>query len=186
MYKYEELTLRELMSSDTLDPESAEVLYAIAQCYRLGKGTEADMELYKKSLEGAADARSEIAREELLALEDPTEQIIEKNMPETQKNLTDLPIDELMDLAEEDDIEACCEVYCRYGKEEGRYLVHAAELIDQGNHSLSKEKCQKILEMLAVYYLDNRIDLNKGMEAYGKAAELGSAVACWKLSELCP
>ena len=62
MYKYEEMNLRELMSNDTLDPESAEVLYAMAQCYRLGKGTEVDMELYKKSLEGAADAGSEMAK----------------------------------------------------------------------------------------------------------------------------
>ena len=42
MYKYEEMNLRDLMSNDTLDPESAEVLYAMAQCYRLGKGTEVD------------------------------------------------------------------------------------------------------------------------------------------------
>ena len=56
MYRYEEMNLRELMSNDTLDPESAEVLYAMAQCYRLGKGTEVDMELYKKSLEGDVDA----------------------------------------------------------------------------------------------------------------------------------
>ena len=185
MYRYEEMNLRELMSNDTLDPESAKVLYAMAQCYRLGKGTEVDMELYKKSLEGAADAGSEMAKEELQTLENQPEEKAEENEPEVQKDLTKLPMDELMDLVHEDDIKACCEVYRRYGKEESRHLIHAAELIDQGNHSLTKEECQKVLETLAAYYLDSERDIAKGMEAYGKAAELGSAAACWKLAELC-
>ncbi len=184
MYKYEEMNLRELMSNDTLDPESAEVLYAIAQSYRLGKGTEVDMELYKKSLEGAADAGSEMAKKELLSMENElSDESAEEDVSEKQKNLKDIPIDELMDLAEADDIRACCEVYRRYG--ERKFIVHAAELIDQGNHSLSKEECQKVLETLAAYYLDAEKDIKKAMEAYGKAAELGSAAACWKLSDLC-
>ena len=186
MYRYEELNLRELMSDDTLDPESAEVLYAMAQCYRLGKGTEVDMELYKKSLEGAADAGSEMAKKELLSMENElSDESAEEGVPEKQKNLKDIPIDELIDLAGADDIKACCEVYRRYGKEESRYLMHVAELIDQGNHSLNKEECQKVLETLAAYYLDSERNIAKGMEAYGKAAELGSAAACWKLAELC-
>ena len=186
MYKYEEMNLRELMSNDTLDPESAEVLYAMAQCYRLGKGTEVDMELYKKSLEGAVDAGSEVAKKELLSMEnDLSDKKTEESAPEKEKNLKYLPIDELMDLAGTDDIKACCEVYRRYGIEESRYLIHAAELIDQGNHSLNKEECQKVLETLAEYYLNAEKDNKKAMEAYGKAAELGSAAACWKLEELC-
>ena len=141
MYRYEEMNLRELMSNDTLDPESAEVLYAMAQCYRLGKGTEVDMELYKKSLEGAVDAGSEVAKKELLSMEnDLSDKKTEESAPEKEKNLKYLPIDELMDLAGTDDLKACCEVYRRYGIEESRYLIHAAELIDQGNHSLSKEE----------------------------------------------
>ena len=184
MYKYEEMNLRELMSNDTLDPESAEVLYAIAQCYRLGKGTEVDMELYKKSLEGAVYAGSEMAKKELLCMEiELSDESAQESVSEKQKNLEDLPIDELMDLAEADDIRACCEIYRRYG--ERKFIVHAAELIDQGSHSLSKEECQKVLETLAAYYLDAEKDIKKAMEAYGKAAELGSAAACWKLSDLC-
>ena len=186
MYRYEELNLRELMSNDTLDPESAEVLYAMAQCYRLGKGTEVDMELYEKSLKGAADVGSEMAKKELLSMEkELSDESAEESAPEKQKDLKDLSIDELIDLAGADDIKACCEVYRRYGKEESRYLMHAAELIDQGNHSLTKEECQKVLETLAAYYLDSERNIAKGMEAYGKAAELGSAAACWKLAELC-
>ncbi len=186
MYKYEELNLVELMTSDAVDnSESPEALYAIAQCYRLGKGTEIDIELYKKSLQDAADAGSELAKEELQTLEEQPEEKVEGNEPEVQKDFTKLPMDELMDLVHEDDIRACCEVYQRYG--ESKFLVRAGELIDQGNHSLSKEECQKILETLAAYYLDKRTapDRAKGMEAYGKAAELGSAKACWKLAELC-
>ena len=185
MYRYEEMNLQELMANDTLDPESAEVLYAMAQCYRLGKGTEVDMELYKKALEGAADAGSETAAEELKVLTEQEKHVSNSNEEKVQRDLTTLPIDELMDLARADDIEACCEVYCRYGKEESRYLIHAAELIDQGNHSLNKEECQKILETLADHYLNNEKDTEKAMEAYGKSAELGSAAACWKLVELC-
>ena len=185
MYRYEEMNLQELMANDTLDPESAEVLYAMAQCYRLGKGTEVDMELYKKALEGAADAGSETAAEELKVLTEQEKHVSNSNEEKVQRDLTTLPIDELMDLARADDIEACCEVYCRYGKEESRYLIHAAELIDQGNHSLNKEECQKILETLADHYLNNEKDTEKAMEAHGKSAELGSAAACWKLVELC-
>ena len=186
MYKYEEMNLRDLMSNDTLDPESAEVLYAMAQCYRLGKDTEVNLELYKKSLEGAADAGSEMAKKELLSMEkELSDKKTEESVPEKEKNLKYLPIDELMDLAGTDDIKACCEVYRRYGKEESRHLIHAAELIDQGNHSLSREECQKVLETLAEYYLNDEKDIKKAMGAYGKAAELGSAAACWKLEEFC-
>ena len=97
MYRYEEMNLRELMSNDTLDPESAEVLYAMAQCYRLGKGTEVDMELYKKSLEGAVDAGSEVAKKELLSMEnDLSDKKTEDSAPEKEKNLKYLPIDELI------------------------------------------------------------------------------------------
>ena len=88
MYKYEEMNLRELMSNDTLDPESAEVLYAIAQCYRLGKGTEVDMELYKKSLEGAVYAGSEMAKKELLSMENElSDESAQESVSEKQKNL---------------------------------------------------------------------------------------------------
>ena len=65
------------------------------------------MELYKKSLEGAADAGSEMAKEELQTLENRPEEKAEENEPEVQKNLTKLPMDELMDLVHEDDIRAC-------------------------------------------------------------------------------
>ena len=127
--------------------------YAIAQCYRLGKGTEVDMELYKKSLEGAVYAGSEMAKKELLSMENElSDESAQESVSEKQKNLEDLPIDVLMDLAEADDIRACCEIYRRYG--ERKFIVHAAELIDQGSHSLSKEECQKVLETLAAYYLD--------------------------------
>ena len=111
MYKYEEMNLRDLMSNDTLDPESAEVLYAMAQCYRLGKGTEVDMELYEKSLKGAADVGSEMAKKELLSMEkELSDESAEESAPEKQKDLKDLSIDELIDLAGADDIKACCEV----------------------------------------------------------------------------
>ena len=85
MYKYEEMNLRDLMSNDTLDPESAEVLYAMAQCYRLGKDTEVNLELYKKSLEGAADAGSEMAKKELLSMEkELSDKKTEESVPESE------------------------------------------------------------------------------------------------------
>lgn len=185
MYKYEEMDFNEILADPEIDPENAEVMYAIAQCYRQGKGVEADAQKYVEMLQNAADAGSEMAKEELASLEGEPEGQAEEGEPEVQKDFTKLPMDELMDLVDEDDIKACCEVYRRYGKEESRYLMHAAELIDQGNHSLSKEECQKVLETLAAYYLNSERDIAKGMEAYGKAAELGSAAACWKLAELC-
>ena len=185
MYKYEEKDFNEILADPEIDPENAEVMYAIAQCYRQGKGVEADAQKYVEMLQNAADAGSEMAKEELASLEGEPEGQAEEGEPEVQKDFTKLPMDELMDLVDEDDIKACCEVYRRYGKEESRYLMHAAELIDQGNHSLSKEECQKVLETLAAYYLNSERDIAKGMEAYGKAAELGSAAACWKLAELC-
>ena len=97
MFRYEEMNLQELMANDTLDPESAEVLYAMAQCYRLGKGTEVDMELYEKSLKGAADVGSEMAKKELLSMEkELSDKKTEESVPEKEKNLKYLPIDELI------------------------------------------------------------------------------------------
>ncbi len=185
MYKYEEMDFNEILADPEIDPDNAEVMYAIAQCYRQGKGVEADAQKYAEMLQNAADAGSEAAAEELKALTQQEKIDSDSNEEKVQRDLTTLPIDELMDLAEADDIRVCCEVYRRYGKEESRYLMHAAELIDQGNHSLNKEECQKILETLAAYYLNRVRDIAKGMEAYGKAVELGSAAACWKLVELC-
>ena len=185
MYKYEEMDFNEILADPEIDPENAEVMYAIAQCYRHGKGVEADAQKYAEMLQNAADAGSEMAKEEMVSLEGEPEKQAEEGEPEVEKDLTKLPMDELMDLVHEDDIRACCEVYRRYGKEESRYLMHAAELIDQGNHSLSKEECQKVLETLAEHYLNDKKDIERAVEAYGKAAELGSAAACWKLAELC-
>ena len=185
MYKYEEMDFNEILADPEIDPENAEVMYAIAQCYRHGKGVEADAQKYAEMLQNAADAGSEMAKEEMASLEGEPEKQAEEGEPEVEKDLTKLPMDELMDLVHEDDIRACCEVYRRYGKEESRYLMHAAELIDQGNHSLSKEECQKVLETLAEHYLNDKKDIERAVEAYGKAAELGSAAACWKLAELC-
>ena len=167
MYKYEEMDFNEILADPEIDPDYAEVMYAIAQCYRQGKGVEADAQKYAEMLQNAADAGFEAAAEELKVLTQQEKIDSDSNEEKVQRDLTTLPIDELMDLAEADDIRACCEVYRRYGKEESRYLMHAAELIDQGNHSLNKEECQKILETLAAYYLNRVRDIAKGMEYFG-------------------
>ena len=46
MYKYEEMDFNEILADPEIDPENAEVMYAIAQCYRQGKGVEADAQKY--------------------------------------------------------------------------------------------------------------------------------------------
>ena len=69
MYKYEEMDFNEILADPEIDPENAEVMYAIAQCYRQGKGVEADAQKYVEMLQNAADAGSEMAKEELASLE---------------------------------------------------------------------------------------------------------------------
>lgn len=69
MYRYEELTLDDLLEDPTFDEESPDALYALAQCYRLGKGVQPDEEVCLKYLRKARDAGSEAARQELEARE---------------------------------------------------------------------------------------------------------------------
>ena len=97
MYLYEDMDLDELLDDPEIDPDSADALFAIAQCYRFGKGTDEDEALYRANLNAAAQAGSEDARREL------ERELSARQAPEEDGRLEELPLYQLRRLAEEDD-----------------------------------------------------------------------------------
>ena len=65
MYRYAEYDFDGLQNDPSLDPGDPDVLYALAQCYRLGKGVEKDEATALAIFREAAEAGSQAAREEL-------------------------------------------------------------------------------------------------------------------------
>ena len=53
MYKYEDLNFNQIINDSNIDMDSPEALYAIACCYRDGKGVEKSEERYQEYLQEA-------------------------------------------------------------------------------------------------------------------------------------
>lgn len=53
MYKYEEFDFNQIINNSNIDMDSPEALYAIACCYRDGKGVEKSEERYQEYLQEA-------------------------------------------------------------------------------------------------------------------------------------
>ena len=75
MFKYEELDYNEIVNNPSIDPDSADAVYAMAQCFKLGKGVQVDENMYFNLLEEAAKLGNEAANRELSIEE---EEIVEK------------------------------------------------------------------------------------------------------------
>jgi len=184
MYRYEELDLDEIQQSPDIDPESPEALYAMAQCYRLGKGVEANQALYEEYLSHAKAAGYET--DELPEKEAEEEKTAQKPEEKVRKDYASMALNTLVNLADNQDMGACYELYRRYDSEDpevAAYLKKAVELADaglaEGGEKFDYDLCRDIFLAAGQYYAGGGEEnpwLSK--EYYGKAAELGSREAC--------
>lgn len=175
MYLYEEMNLDELLDDPEIDPDSADALYAIAQCYRLGKGTDVNEELYRSNLDAAAQAGSEAARQEL-AQSEPA-----KAAPAADTSVEDLPLYQQRRLADEGNPAAILQMaYNSLDMNDAEaalsYLQRAEKHVGESVYTPEEEQTifLELGELFAKAPLENP---QKSAHYYGLAHELGSAQA---------
>lgn len=181
MYLYEEMNLNELLDDPEIDPDSADALYAIAQCYRLGKGTDVSEELYRSNLEAAAQAGSEQARQELADSREP-------EMAADTSSVEELPLYQQRRLAEEGDpaaILAMAQNSLAMNDSESAlsYLQRAEKNVGQSVYTAEQE--QRIFLQLGELFSKAPLENPKeSARYYGLASELGSAEAALVLAAI--
>lgn len=181
MYLYEEMNLNELLDDPEVDPDSPDALYAIAQCYRLGKGTDVNEELYRSNLEAAAQAGSEAARQELAGQDTAAEET-----PAASDDLADLPLYQQRRMAEEGNPAAIFLMAqnsraLNDANAELSYLQRAEKLVGTSVYTPEQEQ-QIFLQLAELYSRAPLEDPQKSVRYYGLASELGSAEAALALS----
>lgn len=180
MYLYEEMDLNELLDDPEIDPDSADALYAIAQCYRLGKGTDANEALYRANLDAAAQAGSEAARREL------EQELSPQQVPEENGQPEELPLYQLRRLAEEDNPAAILRmaynsISLNDPEATRAYLLRAEKHVGEAVYTQEQE--QDILLKLGELFSHAPFeDPKQSMHYFGLASELGSARAALVLS----
>ena len=203
MYRYEELDYNQIMNDSAIDPNSAEAYYALAQCFRLGKGIAPSMDMYEDYLSYAAEEGHEEAVKELEALQakDMTQntasvvgpQVSEipgtngSNAPIPETDYASMSVSELRRMADAGSAEAAFRLYT-VSKEIGdnknavTFLKRAGEYAAQ--NGVDKKVGQKIFWNLGeLYKQGTEKNLQESIQAYEMAAELGSSQACTYLSE---
>ena len=211
MYRYEELDYNQIMNNSQIDPNSAEAYYALAQCYRLGKGIAPSMDMYQEYLSYAAEEGHEEAAKELEAFsgegvsqntaaiaETQTMTIVSPvghvndrpvvaNVVKGSLDYTSMSVSDLRRLADGGDAAAAFRLY-NVSREIGDsknaivYLKRAAEYAAQVG--VEQKIGQKIFWTLGEYYRQGKEkNLQESLQAYEMAAELGSSQACNYLSE---
>lgn len=180
MYLYEEMNLDELLDDPEVDPDSPDALYAIAQCYRFGKGTDVSEELYRTNLEAAAQAGSIAAQQELAS------GTAVEETPAASEFSADLPLYLQRRLAEEGNPSAILQMAQNSFALNDinaalSYLQRAEKLV--GNSVYTSEQEQLIFLQLAKLFSQAPLeDPEKSAHYYGLASELGSAEAALALS----
>ena len=169
--RYEEYDLRGLQEDPSLDPADPEVLYAMARCFRLGKGVEPDEAAALELLRAAEKAGSEAARAELAA---------RTPAPVSAGPLPDygaMSDDELMQ-REEGELGADLERFRRHWAEE-ECIARCAEAAVTQWQRWPVGLRRKALEKAGAFYWEQ--DPAKSRRLYELARELGSTAACGPL-----
>lgn len=190
MFQYEDMKLDEILMSPDISLEDPEALYAIAQCYRLGKGTEIDLSAYQNYLQAAAEAGFQIPEKENQQLKHKESEKAEKVSGSLrQGGIPEMSLEELVNWANQGDMAACFEIYQRCNNEEEEreaisYLKKAVELAETEARDMDYGICREIFLCMGQYYMNGKEkNIEKSIEFYGKAAELGSSEACRVLSD---
>ena len=177
MYRYEEYDfegLLELRSSSDIDPNDPELLYAMAQCYVLGKGVTADRQIAREFLREAARAGSEAAQEEMEGKQPAAPAAL-------KRDYSALGTGELSRLAEEEhDLQASLLMYrhCRKIGDRAAEIDYLCRCTDAAmDEGQDLELRREVFEEAGAFY-KGRNDLKTSRRFYEAAKELESVPAC--------
>lgn len=175
MYRYAEYDFDGLQNDPSLDPGDPEVLYALAQCYRLGKGVEKDEAAALAIFREAAAAGSQAAQEELNKAASP-----EKGAEAGARDYAHMELGELNRLAvEENDPRANLVLFLNSIKWKDpqaaeAYLQQCLETVMDGRQD--DELKRDVFENAGRFYQTS--DTAKSRHYFELARELGSVDAC--------
>ena len=176
MFTYEEYDYNSLLDDFSIDPDSADALYALAQFCRTGKGCPVDTDAYRKYLQRAADLGHAQAKAELAAAQpqDPAP---------AAADYAKMTLRELVQLADENTPAAQLPA-ARKALELGdteravRYLKTAGDFMSSGAYTYPDEEAQSIYMTLAqIMEKPPYSDEAAATHYYGMAQELGSTAA---------
>ena len=184
MYLYEELTYNQILDNEDIDPDAPETLYALAQCFRTGRGVTADEKRYRALLHDAAAAGSEMALEELNQSEQPAPAAASTAQPAASVDLKTAALRDLETLTKSGNLAACLELYHRSLDAKSqemcdKYMQRAIALSQQSGQDIGL--CQQV-------WLDQALrtkgtDPEASRKALENAQELGSKTATVRLLE---
>ena len=181
MYKYEDLNFNQIINDSNIDMDSPEALYAIACCYRDGKGVEKSEERYQEYLQEAIKNGMEVpAESDRLKNSDRTET---KQCWEQASFTTYEEIEECERQAENGNAEACLALNKFCVEILDLYLARVyIEKAEANASGADAELQQRIYITVAEWYKSDYAS-ELALASYKRAVESGSIVACWNVCE---
>ena len=181
MYKYEEFDFNQIINNSNIDMDSPEALYAIACCYRDGKGVEKSEERYQEYLQEAIKNGMEVpAESDRLKNSDRTET---KQCWEQASFATSGEIAECERQAENGNAEACLALYKFCMEIEDFDMAnYYIQKVEANASSADTDLQQHIYITVAEWYKSDYAS-ELALASYKRAVESGSIVACWNVCE---
>ena len=176
MYKYEELDFNQIINDSNIDMDSPEALYAIARCYRDGKGVEKSEERYQEYLQEAIEQGMEVP-EESNSFGEPEADIPQKSWEQAAFATSD-EIAECEKQAESGNADACLALY-EFCREIDDAMAETYIQMAQDNASGADAKMQQRIYIAAAEWYEEEEKYSWALDSYKRAVESGSIDACW-------
>ena len=180
MYK-EDLNFNQIINDSNIDMDSPEALYAIACCYRDGKGVEKSEERYQEYLQEAIKQGMKVPAE-ADQLKD-SDSVETKQCWEQASFTTYEEIEECERQAENGNAEACLALYKFCMEIEDFDMAnYYIQKVEANASSADTDLQQRIYITVAEWYKSDYAS-ELALASYKRAVESGSIVACWNVCE---
>ena len=177
MYKYEDLNFNQIINDSNIDMDSPEALYAIACCYRDGKGVEKSEERYQEYLQEAIKQGMKVPAE-ADQLKD-SDSVETKQCWEQASFTTYEEIEECERQAENGNAEACLALYKFCMEIEDFDMAnYYIQKVEANASSADTDLQQRIYITVAEWYKSDYAS-ELALASYKRAVESGSVAACW-------
>lgn len=181
MYKYEGMTIDDILENPDIDIDSAEAHYALAQCYKDEESDQCDFDAYKEHLLIASSLGSAEASSELLELTASDSKKNEAISLKDELNDDANKIGKLMEIADKGDPSACLKIYsfCKKINDEKKAEEYLSLCLDNLDSIQNQdEKIHICLSLSDVYESTDEVHFREMLEY---ARELGSSEAIYRL-----
>ena len=177
MYKYEDLNFNQIINDSNIDMDSPEALYAIACCYRDGKGVEKSEERYQEYLQEAIKQGMKVPAE-ADQLKD-SDSVETKQCWEQASFTTYEEIEECERQAENGNAEACLALNKFCVEILDLYLARVYIEKAEANASGADAELQQRIYIAAGILYGAYGEFELALESFKRAVESGSVAACW-------